>query len=62
MDAIAEARLQLAKETWRTADLDSLRIRYAALLLSVADHRTAMRHQGTAADKRLWSVLDKEMF
>jgi len=62
VDAVAEAKQRYARRSWREDDLNSLGIRYAELLLRIADHRVAMRHQGTAADRRLWDVLDEEAF
>ena len=45
---------------WRDADLHDLRIRYAALLLDVTEHRRALNGLDVHdADRRLWSVLDE---
>lgn len=54
------------RRNWREADLHDLRLRYAALLLSVSEHRRAILsdedYQQTVPDGRLWSVLDEERF
>ena len=62
MDAIAEARARRARVTWREDNLDQLKIRYAELLLRIADHKTAHRHNQSEHDRRLWRVLEEEAF
>ena len=57
-----------SRPDWREADLHDLRLRYAALLLDIVEHRRFTRQivaddgeiQESAADARLWAVLDKE--
>lgn len=45
---------------WQEATLHDLRIRYAALLLDVTEHRRALNGLDVHdADRRLWSVLDE---
>ena len=61
-DAVAEAKARWATRTWREDDLAALQIRYAALLLDIADHRVAMMDKATDADRRLWRVLEREAF
>lgn len=64
MDVVAEAKAAWAKRTWRDDDLHALQIRYAALLLDIADHRRFHLDRSTVskADERLWAVLDRELF
>ena len=62
MDAISEARARRARFTWREDNLDQLKIRYAELLLRIADHKTAHRHNQSEHDRRLWRVLEEEAF
>ena len=62
MDAIAEARARRARFTWREDNLDQLKIRYAELLLRIADHKVAHRHNQSEHDRRLWRVLEEEAF
>ena len=62
MDVVAEAKKWMESHTWREDSLHTLQIRYAALLLDIADHRVAMQDKATDADRRLWSVLDREGF
>ena len=48
---------------WQETDLYELRIRYAALLKDVHDHRQAMWDKDTTeADARLWAALERERF
>lgn len=61
-DVLAEARALRANSTWRTDDLHALRLRYAELLLRIADHKTAHRHNQSQHDRRLWQVLEEEAF
>lgn len=62
MDAVTEAKLRYARRTWREDDLDCLRIRYAELLLRIADHKVAHRHNQSSHDRKLWRVLEEEAF
>ena len=64
MDAVAEAKARWAARTWREDDLQALQIRFAALLLDIADHRRFHLDRATVsrADERLWAVLDREKF
>ena len=62
MDAISEAKARRARFTWREDNLDQLKIRYAELLLRIADHKTAHRHNQSEHDRRLWRVLEEEAF
>lgn len=53
----------LYRPPWQETDLYELRIRYASLLLDVAEHRQAMWGMDvTDADRRLWEALDRERF
>lgn len=48
---------------WQETDLYELRIRYAALLSDIHEHRQAMWDKDThEADRRLWSALERERF
>jgi hypothetical protein len=48
---------------WREADLHDLRLRYAALLLDIQDHRCALEGlETTAADRLLWEKAEQEGF
>jgi len=52
---------------WREADLQDLRMRYAALLLEIAIHRRDRgdewpKYQASPADFRLWDVAKREGF
>jgi len=62
VDAIEEARRRRGEFTWREDNLDQLKIRYAELLLRIADHKTAHRHNQSTHDRRLWQVLEEEAF
>lgn len=54
-------RLRAGRPNWREADLHDLRIRFAALLLDVAEHRVAAGGvPRNDADRSLWSALDRE--
>ena len=51
------------RPNWREADEHDLRLRYAALLLDIHQHRQAMWDKTTTpADDRLWAVLEREKF
>ena len=62
MDAVSEAKLRRARMTWRDDNFDQLKIRYAELLLRIADHKTAHRHNQSQHDRKLWKVLEEEAF
>ena len=50
------------RANWRMAELHDLRTRYAALLLDIANHKSAHRFNQSDADRRLWRVLEEEAF
>ena len=51
------------RKAWQETDLYELRIRYAALLADISDHRRAMWDKDTTeADARLWAALERERF
>ena len=62
MDAVSEAKLRRARMTWRDDNFDQLKIRYAELLLRIADHKVAHRHNQSQHDRKLWQVLEEEAF
>ena len=62
MDAVSEAKLRRARMTWRDDNFDQLKIRYAELLLRIADHKVAHRHNQSSHDRKLWQVLEEEAF
>ena len=50
---------------WRMVGLHPLRIKYAALLFAIAQHRRKIREQTVSreqADLDLWDFLDREKF
>jgi len=62
VDAVSEAKLRRARMTWRDDNFDQLKIRYAELLLRIADHKVAHRHNQSQHDRKLWQVLEEEAF
>ena len=53
------------RRNWRMVGLHALRIKYAALLFAIAQHRRKIREQTVSreqADLDLWDFLDREKF
>lgn len=59
--------IKASRPDWREADLHDLRIRYAALLLSIALHQRDKtdeypKYQASPADFRLWALMKEDGF
>jgi hypothetical protein len=53
------------RRNWRMVGLHALRIKYAALLFGISQHRRKIREQTVPreqADLELWDFLDREKF